>query len=239
MTRRLRLAVDIGGTFVDAMELDATTRSIRFRKASTTPDEPWEGVLDAIRALEAPLAEAGLFIHGTTLGLNAVLERRGAVTGIITNDGMRDIFLIGRGNVPPAHMYDFRYEKPPGLVKRRHTAGVRGRLDYRGERSRRSTRTACARPHGSSSTSRACETIAMCFLHSFRDPAHEQRAAAIVREAHPHVSVSVSTEHRARVPRVRAHGDHGARRVHPADLRALRRPARARACRTGASPVAS
>jgi N-methylhydantoinase A len=194
MTRRLRLAVDIGGTFVDAMELDATTRSIRFRKASTTPDEPWEGVLDAIRALEAPLAEAELFIHGTTLGLNAVLERRGAVTGIITNAGMRDIFLLGRGDVPPAHMYDFRYEKPPGLVKRRHTAGVRGRLDYRGATVEELDEDDVREAARQLVDEQGVETIAICFLHSFRDPAHEQRAAAIVREAHPHVSVSVSTD---------------------------------------------
>ena len=95
--KRLRLAVDIGGTFVDAMEFDVSTRQIRFRKALTTPAAPWEGVLQAVTNLESPLDEVDLFIHGTTLGLNAVLERKGARTGIITNEGMRDIFLLGRG----------------------------------------------------------------------------------------------------------------------------------------------
>src|SRR3954469_15886040 len=91
-------------------------------------------------------------------------------------------------------MYDFRYEKPPALVKRRHTAGVRGRLDYRGEvleelhedDVREAART-LVEEHG-------VEAIAICFLHSFRDPTHEQRAAAIVREAYPQVAVSVSTD---------------------------------------------
>ncbi|HEX5541439.1 MAG TPA: hydantoinase/oxoprolinase N-terminal domain-containing protein, partial [Micromonospora sp.] len=128
----IRLAVDIGGTFVDAMELDTRTNRVRFRKAPTTPARPWEGVLNSVAALGTDLSQVELFIHGTTLGLNTVLERRGAATGIITNEGFRDIFLIGRGNVPSDHMYDFRYQRPESLVQRRYTAGVKGRLDYQG-----------------------------------------------------------------------------------------------------------
>ena len=128
----LRLAVDIGGTFVDAIELDTATGELRFRKASTTPRKPSDGVLDAVAALRTPLERTALFIHGTTLGLNAVLERRGAKVGIITNDGFRDIFLVGRANVPDAHMYDFHYARPEPLVRRHRIAGVQGRLDYRG-----------------------------------------------------------------------------------------------------------
>jgi N-methylhydantoinase A len=192
--RNFRLAVDIGGTFVDAMAFDAATKEIRFRKASTTPERPWEGVLEALRLLEVPFAEADVFIHGTTLGLNAVLERKGARTGIITNAGMRDIFLLGRGDIPAAHMYDFRYERPPSLVKRRFTAGVRGRLDYKGsvveelnEDDVRAAAHELIEVHG-------VESIAICFLHSFRDPAHERRAAALVRSAYPQVTVSISTD---------------------------------------------
>jgi N-methylhydantoinase A len=176
------------------MEFDASTRQIRFRKASTTPAAPWEGVLDAVRGLDSPLGEVDLFIHGTTLGLNAVLEGKGARTGIITNDGMRDIFLLGRGDIPASHMYDFRYERPPSLVKRRCTAGVRGRLDYKGnvvdELSEEDVREAARRLV----EEQQVESIAICFLHSFRDPSHEQRAAEIVRQAYPHVTVSISTD---------------------------------------------
>ncbi|GAA5077895.1 N-methylhydantoinase A [Thermocatellispora tengchongensis] len=190
----LRLAVDIGGTFVDAMELDTRTGEVRFRKASTTPARPWEGVLDAVSALGTDLAEAELFIHGTTLGLNAVLERRGEPTGLITNDGFRDIFLIGRGNVPSDHMYDFQYQRPPSLLRRRHTAGVRGRLDYKGrvveeldlDGVRAAART-LVEEHG-------VVSIAVCFLHSFLDPAHEREAARVIREAYPDVTVSISTD---------------------------------------------
>ena len=83
----LRLAVDIGGTFVDAVELDTATGGFRFRKAPTTPRTPSQGVLDRVSGLGTPLERAALFTHGTTLGLNAVLERRGARVGIITNEG--------------------------------------------------------------------------------------------------------------------------------------------------------
>ncbi|WP_066367403.1 hydantoinase/oxoprolinase family protein [Herbidospora mongoliensis] len=192
--RTIRLAVDIGGTFVDAMELDSRTNRVRFRKASTTPARPWEGVLNAIEALGTDLSRVELFIHGTTLGLNAVLERRGGPTGIITNEGFRDVFLIGRGNVPPDHMYDFQYERPESLVRRRHTAGVRGRLDYRGRvvedldpDSVRAAARTLVEEHG-------VHGIAVCFLHSYLNPAHEREAAAIIREAYPQVSLSLSTD---------------------------------------------
>jgi N-methylhydantoinase A len=193
-TRPLRVAVDIGGTFVDAMELNTATGELRFRKAPTTPGQPSDGVLNAVAALGTDLSEVELFIHGTTLGLNAVLERRGELTGIITNDGMRDIFLLGRGNVPPDHMYDFQYQRPPSLVQRRHTVGVRCRLDYQGN---------VVEPLDESSVEEAARylveeqgvrSIAVCFLHSFRDPAHERRTAEIVRKCYPDVKVSISTD---------------------------------------------
>jgi N-methylhydantoinase A len=192
--RHYRLAVDIGGTFVDAVELDTQTLAVRLRKAPTTPKEPWQGVLEALRLLETSLDQVELFIHGTTLGLNAVLERRGAQTGIMTNDGLRDVFVIGRSNVPDAAMYDFQYEQPASLVRRRDTVGVGGRLDYRGrelepldeEAVRTSARQLVER--------QGVEAIAICFLHSYRNPGHERRAAAIVRELYPEVGVSVSHE---------------------------------------------
>ncbi|MFF0717698.1 hydantoinase/oxoprolinase family protein [Micromonospora sp. NPDC003816] len=195
MTRRpIRLAVDIGGTFVDAMELDTRTNRVRFRKASTTPARPADGVLAAIEALGTDLAEVELFTHGTTLGLNAVLERRGGRTGIITNEGFRDIFLIGRGNVPSDHMYDFQYQRPPSLVQRRFTAGVRGRLDHRGrvveELDPASVRAAAR----TLVVDQQVTSIAICFLHSFLDPTHEREAARLIREEFPEVSLSLSTD---------------------------------------------
>lgn len=194
LDKPLRLAVDIGGTFVDAMELDNRTGVVRFKKASTTPARPWEGVLAAIDALETDLSQVELFIHGTTLGLNAVLERRGGATGIITNYGLRDIFLLGRGNVPDDHMYDFQYERPPGLVQRRHTAGVRGRLNHRGETIEPLDEAGLREVARSLIEDEGVISIAVCYLHSYLDPSSEQRTAALLREWYPNVTVSVSTD---------------------------------------------
>lgn len=199
-TGKLRLAVDIGGTFVDAMELDTQTGRFRFQKASATPRKPSDGVLNAIAALKTPLEDVELFTHGTTLGLNAVLERRGATVGIITNEGFRDIFLVGRANVPDAHMYDFRYARPAPLVPRRRIAGVRGRLDYKGRVVAELDEDGVLKAARQLIEDHGVEAIAICFLFSFVDPSHEQRAAALIRDSFPEVRVSVSSniarEHR-------------------------------------------
>jgi len=192
--RPYRLAVDIGGTFVDAMELDQRTGVVRFCKASTTPAEPWKGVLAAIEDLGTDLSQAELFIHGTTLGLNAVLERRGGVTGIITNAGLRDIFLIGRGNVPDDRMYDFQYQRPASLVQRRDTAGVAGRLDHLGRVVTPLNEDELREIARHLVEDNDVISIAVCFVHSYRNPASEQRAAQLLREWYPDVKVSVSTD---------------------------------------------
>ena len=189
-----RLAVDIGGTFVDAMELDQRTGVVRFRKASTTPARPWEGVLNAVEALGTDLSQVELFIHGTTLGLNAVLERRGGSTGIITNAGLRDIFLIGRGNVPDDRMYDFQYERPESLVQRRHTAGVTGRLNHRGETVAPLDEDELREIARHLVEDEGVISVAVCFLHSYLDPSSERRAAELLNEWYPDLKVSVSTD---------------------------------------------
>lgn len=193
-SRRYRIAVDIGGTFVDAIELDTETRAIRLRKASTTPREPWRGVLDALALLGTPLDQVELFIHGTTLGLNAVLERRGARAGIIANEGLRDVFLIGRANVPDASMYDFQYDQPQAIVRRRDTVGVPGRLDYRGRELTPLDEQAVAAAARHLVEEQGVEAIAVCFLHSYRNDDHEARAARVIRSLYPDLEVSVSSE---------------------------------------------
>ncbi|MEQ8248096.1 MAG: hydantoinase/oxoprolinase family protein [Alphaproteobacteria bacterium] len=192
--KHLRLAVDIGGTFVDAIELDTTTGAFRFQKASTTPRNPSEGVLNAIAALETPLDRTALFTHGTTLGLNAVLERRGAKVGIVTNEGFRDIFLIGRANVPDAHMYDFTYARPEPLVRRRCIAGVKGRLDYKGRVVDELDEDGVVAAARHLIDEHRVEAIAICFLFSFIDPASERRAKTLILEAFPEMRVSISSD---------------------------------------------
>ena len=189
---RFRIAVDIGGTFVDAVEFDQNMGGVRLRKAPTTPGRPAEGVLEAVRRLGTPLSETELIVHGTTLGLNAVIERKGAVTGILTNAGFRDLFEIGRADVPREHMYDFAYQRPAPLVRRRHRIGVRGRIDAQGTiveaLDEQGVRDAAA-----ALVADGVQAIAIAFLHSYRNPQHEERAAQIVSEAFPQIAVSVSS----------------------------------------------
>jgi N-methylhydantoinase A len=190
--KRYRIAVDIGGTFVDAIEFDQQSGNVRIAKAPTTPGRPAEGVIEAIRRLGTPLVQTGVIVHGTTLGLNAIIERKGARTGILTNEGFRDLFEIGRADVPREHMYDFAYQRPAPLVARRHRLGVRGRIDAQGTvvepLDERGVRDAAAKL-----VADGVQAIAIAFLHSYRNPEHEERAAAIVQDAFPDVAVSVSS----------------------------------------------
>jgi N-methylhydantoinase A len=192
MTMRYAIAVDIGGTFVDAIEFDQHTGEVRLAKAPTTPGSPATGVIEALRRLGTPLAETGVIVHGTTLGLNAVLERKGARTGILTNEGFRDLFEIGRADVPREHMYDFAYQRPKPLVRRRHRLGVPGRIDARGKVVEPLDESAVIEAAGKL-VADGVQAIAIAFLHSYRNPEHEERAAELVREAFPNISVSVSS----------------------------------------------
>lgn len=191
---RLRLAVDIGGTFVDAIAFHTGTGEVQLHKAPTVPADPSAGVLAAVRGLLDDLGEVETFVHGTTLGLNAVLQRRGADVGLITNEGFRDVLEVARADVPAARMYDFQYAPPPPLVRRRHRLGVPGRLDAHGREVEPLDEPAVLAAAHELVAVRGLRSIALCFLHSYADPAHEERAAALVRAAHPDVSLSVSSE---------------------------------------------
>lgn len=190
--QRYKVAVDIGGTFVDAIEFDQLTGDVRLAKAPTTPGRPAEGVIEAIRRLGTPPAQIAVLVHGTTLGLNAIIERKGARTGILTNQGFRDLFEIGRADVPREHMYDFAYQRPPPLVRRRHRLGVPGRIDAQG-RVIEPLDEAAVRAAAGKLVADGVEAIAIAFLHSYRNPEHEERAAQIVRDAFPQVAVSASS----------------------------------------------
>jgi N-methylhydantoinase A len=188
------LAVDIGGTFVDAIEFDELTGEIRVHKESTTPDEPARGVIDAVRTLTADLSNVATVGHGTTLGLNAILQRRGADVGIIANEGFRDLWEIARAAIPPEHMYNFSYAPPPPLVPRRHRLGVRGRLDSVGREVVPLDEASVLEAGRILVEERGLTSLAICFLHSYADPSHERRAAELLRTAYPHVSVSISSD---------------------------------------------
>jgi len=189
----VRVAVDIGGTFVDAVELDETSRTVRLHKSSTTPERPADGVMNALGGLRETFDGISAFVHGTTLGLNAILERRGTTTGILANAGFRDVFEIARGDVPPGSMYDFTYRRPAGIVRRRHTAEVAGRLDYRGRVLEPLDEDGVVGAAGALVRA-GCRAIAVCFLHSYAHPEPEQRARDLIAAAFPDVAVSISSD---------------------------------------------
>jgi len=191
--KRYSIAVDIGGTFVDAVAFDTVTGTTWLEKASTTPHQPSQGVLQAIEKLDIDLGEAETLVHGTTLGLNAILERKGATTGILTTEGFRDVFEIGRADIPSSHIYDYQYRRPEPLVKRRLRLGVRERIDACG-RVITPLDEADLLAKARTLVERGAESLAVCFLHSYLNPVHERWAVALLRKEFPDLIVSASSD---------------------------------------------
>ena len=189
-----RLAVDIGGTFVDAIVFNPQTGALRLEKDFTTPDDASRGVLSAIERLDVNLSDVETFVHGTTLGLNTVLERKGAPTGIITNEGFEDIFEMGRYDRPRDKMYMLVYDDPPVLVRKRYRLGVPCRLDAQGNELVALDEEAVCAAATYLVEDMGRTSIAVCYLHAYRNPVHEQRTKAIVEEMYPDVTVSVSSD---------------------------------------------
>ena len=184
-----RVAVDIGGTFTDLVHFDAEAGAVGVAKAATTPGRFEDGVMDALG--DADLDGAAFVAHGTTVIINALTERTGATTALITTRGFRDVLEIQRANRPD--LYNLLYEKPEPFVRRRLRLEVTERVSYKGEvltpLDEEDVRAAAA-------TARAlgAEAVAISFLHSYANPVHESRAAELVREKWPGAVVTCSNE---------------------------------------------
>jgi N-methylhydantoinase A len=190
-----RLGVDIGGTFTDATLVDERTGEIRIGKVPTTPRDPSQGFLEATRRMlrQASIApsDVGYLVHATTVATNAIIEGTTAPTGFVTTDGFRDLLEIQR-QIRPS-LYDLQFDKPRPLVPRYLCFGVPERLDARGE---------VVLPLDEAGVLRVAEAlrkedveaVAVCLLHAYVNPAHEQRIGQILREALPGVFVSLSAE---------------------------------------------
>lgn len=189
-TDKHRIAIDVGGTFTDVVSLNIANGLMRFDKVPTTPKDPQQGVLNGMDASKVSREDISYFVHGTTLGLNALLTRRGAKTGIITTQGFRDVYLLGRTDRIP--MYDFKFRKPQSLVTRDHIFEVKERLNFEGnvleEFDERSARNAAENVKRL-----GLEAVAVCFLHSYVNPAHEEKMAAILKEIVPNIEVTLSS----------------------------------------------
>lgn len=191
---RYKLSIDIGGTFIDVVLFDFETRAIHAFKLPTTPADPAEGVIAAMDDLGVPADQVFDFVHGTTLGLNAILERKGTQVGIIANEGFRDLFEISRGSLEFQDMYRFDYDRPPQIVERRHTRGVRGRMDYLGREVVPLDAEGVVAAARELHEVEGCKAIAVSFLHSYANPAHEEEALRLIRAALPGCEVSSGVE---------------------------------------------
>ncbi len=195
VTGSYRLAIDIGGTFTDAILWDEASGTSRIAKVPSTPRDPSQGFLAVARQI---LAAGGLtpaavptIVHGTTVATNAIIEGKTARTAFVTTRGFRDLLEIARQTRPS--LYDLQFEKPRPLVPRDLCFEVPERLDSTGrvvepleEAAVAAVAVALEREH--------VDSVAVCFLHSYLNPVHEQRAAALLRAALPGASISASAE---------------------------------------------
>lgn len=185
-----RIAIDIGGTFTDLVCTDDRGIS-RTIKVLSTPPALVNGVLDALAGSEVPLQDVVLFVHGTTQGLNALLERRGAHVALVTTAGFRDTYLIGRGHRPD--MYNLHYRKPEPLLRRDAIFEVPERLDASGRIVLPLAEDEVAAV-GKRIISGGFDAVAICFLHSYTNAVHERRAQQLLATQLPKCAIVTSSE---------------------------------------------
>jgi N-methylhydantoinase A len=194
---RYRVAVDTGGTFSDFVYRNEDTGAVTIAKVPSTPDDPSRAILDGIEALIAQgirAADIGSFCHGTTVGTNALLEGKGARTGLLVTAGFRGIYEVAEQARPyGAAIFDVMYDKPAPLVPPSLTGEVKERVDFRGtvlapldEAALRATLRELKAQN--------IEALAVCLLFSFLHPAHETRVREIANEELPFCNVSLSSE---------------------------------------------
>ena len=189
-----RVGADIGGTFTDLVFL-GKDGTVLARKIASTPDdysravlEGIEGGIEELKISPSDVSEVG---HGFTVATNAIIEGRGAQTALITTEGFRDVLEFRRNRIP--RLYDLYYEKPPTLVKRQNRLEVRERMNYRGE---------VLRPLNKEDVDKAVDriikagikSVAICLLHSYANPEHEEYIAEVIRERAPDIILTVSSE---------------------------------------------
>ena len=190
-----RIGIDVGGTFTDFTLLHEDDGRVSYHKVASTPRDPSQaieqGIADLLSMHAIAPREVGHVGHGTTVATNLVIERRGALTGLITTRGFRDVIEIGRQVRP--HLFDYSVVKPPPLAARAHRIEISERVNSRGEvlvqLDEREVEAAAARLKDA-----GVQSVAVCFLHSYRNPAHEQAARRIVERVLPCAYISVSSE---------------------------------------------
>src|SRR5215468_75493 len=183
------VAIDIGGTFTDLIGFDEKARAFVQAKSLSTPAHLVQGIIDCLNKSGLKASAINELIHGSTVAINTLIERKGAATGLIVTRGARDVYIIGRGNRPEAYNLLFHKHRP--LVSRRLTREVEERVLPSGEvharLDRASLKEACRML-----ADEGVDAVAVCFLHSYVNPDHERAAGEALREALPDAYLSLS-----------------------------------------------
>lgn len=188
----LRIATDVGGTFTDLVGLRIDqdgTSSIVTAKSDTTPPNFEQGIFDVITSSDLPLNEITSHVHGTTVVINALTERKGVRVGLIATEGFRDTLEIARGNRPD--LFNLDYVKPPAFIPRHLRREVPGRLTYEGDERVPLDHSGIANIV-SDFQDEGVEAIAVSLLHSYANPIHEQAVVDAVLSEWPEVSIVAS-----------------------------------------------
>jgi N-methylhydantoinase A len=187
----IRLAADIGGTFTDIAMFEEKTGRLTFGKALSTPQRLVEGISVGVEKAGSDYASAGLFLHGSTIAINTILERTGAKTALITTEGFRDVYEIGRINRPDA--YNLFFQKHVPLVERALRFEVKERVRADGE-----VLVPLDEPGlielGEHLERLGIEAVAIMFINCYANPAHEARAKELLSRRHPRLFVTASHE---------------------------------------------
>src|ERR671924_429437 len=198
---RYRLGVDVGGTHTDLVLLDTTTGELSVEKVASTPKNPALGVLEGIANFIAkgiPPSQIGFFAHGTTITTNALLEMRGAKVGLLITRGYRAVQEI-QNQARDGNLFDYYYAKPVPIAPQSLTREIPERSDYAGNVLLPLDHDV-VREAARELKSAGVESIAVCYLFSFMNPAHERETRALIHDELPGVHVSLSSEV---LPRIR------------------------------------
>src|SRR3954463_13165349 len=185
----IRLAADIGGTFTDLAVFDERTGALSFGKTLSTPQRLVDGIDKGVEKAASDFRSAGLFLHGSTVAINTILERKGAKTALLITEGFRDIYEIGRINRPDAYNLFFRKHVP--LVERALRFEVKERVLADGE-IERPLDEAEIKALGAMLKERGIEACAILFINCYAHAGHEARAKSIIAADHPGMFVTAS-----------------------------------------------
>jgi len=185
-----KIGIDIGGTFNDFVIFEQKKNIFKVLKTSTTPDNYWHGINLGIEEQKISLNKAEIIAHGTTIGLNTLLQGTGSKVGLITTEGFRDAYEIGRGARPDAYNLFYKASKP--LVPRQYRLGVLERINVQGKvihsLSKKDVEKAV-----NYFLKNNISNIAICFLHSYINPNHEIEAEKIINKINSNIKVSLSS----------------------------------------------